>query len=429
MIKKNKFNYRIFNILSSFSSPLGRSEGAFWGGLIIAFLMTSCVEIDYLEIENPAYVRVFNNLNYEVTLENRFENIPFLTMLIDPEFDENGVPVSAAIVGDFLDEREKYAAPYPVHSSNSVSYKNPEYPGRENVLVGPILNGFDLSSWAQIPEGEHRVVFYFRPLSETAFFSLEKELRTKVAVDTVINLKEREVYTLHVLQKDFVTKENTIILRQEEFHKIPLADSLVYLNFYNMSANGFYEDGVENYETTVVLAGEYGTLEKGVPDGVNVYLSLFPSADSNIQLDDINEAVPGYYRTFLTSIRRDTESSRVNPYFHYPLFGGKEKDDEHIQTEMFQMLNFLAPGLDPYKTPYGQNYEPNKGFYHTLLFYKDGLTFPAKNVGAMFYPNMIVNVHSGNYNPRSFATVNTVEIVNGRTYLMTIQRKYDPPVY
>jgi hypothetical protein len=49
--------------------------------------------------------------------------------------------------------------------------------------------------------------------------------------------------------------------------------------------------------------------------------------------------------------------------------------------------------------------------------------------GAIVVPNMIVNIHSGTYNPRSFATVNTVEIVNGNVYLTTIQRKYAPPVY
>lgn len=395
------------------------------GLILFATLLGGCVEVEYLEIEKPAYLRVFNNLNYEVTLENRFENIPFLTMLIDPEFDENGIPVSAAIIGDFLDERERYAAPYPVHSSSSVSKNNPEYPGKENVLVGPILNGFDLSSWAQIPEGEHRIVFYFRPISDVPFLSLDKKLRTQMVTDTVIYLKEKEVYTLHVLQKDYETKENGIILRQETFHKIPLADSLVYINFYNMSSKGFYE-----YDNNQKSTNEYGTLSKGVPDGVNVYLSLFPEADNNTDISGSTSMISGYDRTFLTSIFRDTESDEVNPYFHFPLFAGTGKDEEHIQTEMFQTLSLLAPGLDPYKTPYSSHYESEQGFYHTLLFYKDGATsFPKKNTGAVFYPNMIVNVHSGKYNPRSFSSVNSLEIVNGKAYLTTIQRRYAPPVY
>jgi hypothetical protein len=44
-------------------------------------------------------------------------------------------------------------------------------------------------------------------------------------------------------------------------------------------------------------------------------------------------------------------------------------------------------------------------------------------------PGLVINIHSGTYNPRSFATVNTIEIINGRAYLTTVQRKYDPPIY
>jgi len=40
-----------------------------------------------------------------------------------------------------------------------------------------------------------------------------------------------------------------------------------------------------------------------------------------------------------------------------------------------------------------------------------------------------VNIHSGKDNPKTFATVNTIEVVNGRIYLTTIQRKYAPPIY
>ncbi len=51
-----------------------------------------------------------------------------------------------------------------------------------------------------------------------------------------------------------------------------------------------------------------------------------------------------------------------------------------------------------------------------------------QNWGAML-PNLIVTTHSGVYNPRSFGTVNTIEIVNGSMHLITVQRVYDPPVY
>lgn len=388
----------------------------------------SCTQIEYTEIQQPAYLRVFNNLNYEVRLENRFERPPFLTMLIDPVFDADGVPVSAAIVGDFLDSRDKYAAPFPTHSAGSTSVKNPEYPGKENVLVGPILNGFDLSSWAQIPSGEHRIVFFFRPISETPFFSLESSLRKEIAIDETVNLQAKEVYTLHVLQKDYKTKENGIILRQENFHKIPLSDSLVYFNIYNMSAKGFVD--INDNEKPDNTTG-FGVLSYGISDQMNVYLSLFPkTANENNRSPYLEkDAIPGYYGNYVTMVERNTESSEVQPYFSYPLFAGSSP--ENIKTDMLQFIYLLAPGIsfqnNPFSISGSSSSFSTKGQFAALSFEGNG-TGLARAISA-FFPNMIINIHSGVYNPRSFASVNTIEIVNGKAYLMTIQRKYDPPIY
>lgn len=98
-------------------------------------------------------------------------------MFINPVVDASGMPVSAEIVGDFLDQRDAYAPPYPSHIGNSTSVNNPEYPGKENVLVGPILNGFDLSSWAQVPSGKVRIMFAYRPKNTVPFFQLESHLK------------------------------------------------------------------------------------------------------------------------------------------------------------------------------------------------------------------------------------------------------------
>ena len=115
---------------------------------------------------------------------------------------------------DFLDQRAPYAPPYPSHIGNNNSVNNPEYPGKENVLVGPVLNGFDLSSWAQVPSGTHRVMFLYRPTNSIPFFQLEPALRKKVLIDTTLDLTEGEVYTMHVLQQNFITKENGVLLRK-----------------------------------------------------------------------------------------------------------------------------------------------------------------------------------------------------------------------
>src|SRR5690606_34269024 len=89
--------------------------------------------------------------------------------------------------------------------------------------------------------GELRVLFLYRPKNEIPYFRLEDHLQNDVVVDTTINLQAGEVYTLHVLQKEFATNRIGTLLRQENFHKIPLSDSLVYVNFYNYSASGFAE--------------------------------------------------------------------------------------------------------------------------------------------------------------------------------------------
>ena len=35
--------------------------------LIALLLMTGCSKVEYLKVDSPAYLRVFNNLNYEKT--------------------------------------------------------------------------------------------------------------------------------------------------------------------------------------------------------------------------------------------------------------------------------------------------------------------------------------------------------------------------
>ena len=382
-----------------------------------AMLAASCSKVEYTQIENPAYLRVFNNLNYTVKLQNKDEQQPFLTMLIDPVMDKDGVPAGGAIMGDFLDQREKYAPPYPSHVGSNTSVNNPEYPGKENVLVGPVLNGFDLSSWAQVPSGRHRFLFLYRPKNSIPFPQLEARLRNIVLLDTVVELNAKEVYTMHVLQKNFRTKEKSILLRQENFHKLPLSDSLLYVNFYNMSSDGYWnapaaEKGTEQSQVLI---------SPGIRDNMNIYYSLFKGTD-------LNRSIPGYQDLYIASIQRNTDLGNVAPYHSIPLFADTASDGIH--TEVWQRFAVLSPGLTPNNNPYNDNAENTYGNYGLFVCYKNGTVEDYRMArGAIVVPNMIVNIHSGTHNPRSFATVNTVEIVNGNVYLTTIQRKYAPPVY
>lgn len=376
----------------------------------------ACSKVDYTKVENPAYLRVFNNLNYTVGLANKDEQRPFLTMLIDPVLDKDGMPISAAITGDFLDQRNPYAPPYPSHVGSSTSVNNPEYPGKENVLVGPVLNGFDLSSWAQVPSGSHRFMFLYRPTNTIPFFELEPSLKKKVLLDTVIQLDEREVYTMHILQQDFKTKQNGVLLRKENFHKLPLSDSLLYVNFYNYSAEGFWQadNNLKKAQPSRHL------LQWGIKDEMNIWCSLFNT-------DGLESPIPGYLYNYMTTVYRDTKSGKVTPYNSIPLFADALSDGIH--TTMWQRFSVMAPGLHPRNNPFNDNAENTYCSYGVISCFGNGLTGPNNERNIYLLPNMIVNIHSGTHNPRSFATVNTIEIVNGYAYLTTVQRKYPPPVY
>ncbi|GAA4317872.1 hypothetical protein GCM10023149_15640 [Mucilaginibacter gynuensis] len=387
---------------------------------VLLLFATGCAKVKYAKIDDPAYLRVFNNLNYKIGVDNKDEMLPFLTMLIDPQVDESGMPISAAIKGDFLDQRDPYAPPYPSHIGSGVSVNNPEYPGRENVLVGPVLNGYDLSSWAQIPSGKHRIMFMFRPKNTVPFFNLEAKLKRNVLIDTTITLDIKEVYTLHVLQKDYNTKRNGIYLRKENFQKLPLSDSMIYVNFYNMSAKGYWQADNEIKGGNVYGKGALGN---GIKDDMNIFATLYKDA----ALNTLPTKLPGYSGKYLGRMVRNSDVLEVTPYYSFPLFADAKAGGIH--TDMWQRFDFVAQGMDIAAIPYGQTDLNTDANWAPVLCFMAGKTGRNDQQNAVFVPNMIVNIHSGTYNPRSFATVNTIEVVNGNVYLTTIQRKYAPPVY
>nr|WP_121270997.1 hypothetical protein [Pedobacter schmidteae] len=387
---------------------------------MVSIFAAGCVKVEYSKINDPAYLRVFNNLNYVQTMGSKDNKVPFFCMFINPKLDGNGVPVSAEIVGDFLDKRDAYAPPYPSHIGNSTSRNNPEYPGKENVLVGPILNGFDLSSWAQVPSGKVRIMFAYRPMNTVPFFQLEAALKKDILIDTTINLTSKEVYTLHLLQKDFVSKRTGLLLRQETFHKLPLSDSLVYVNFYNMSSKGYWQADKSLKDDDYRL----GSFKGGIKEDMNVFLSLY---ENQASMPPQGPTVPGYKGKYFANVKLNTETGVVNPYVSFPLWASKAANG--IRTDIWQRFDFFVPGMDITNNPFYDGSSDNGGnwaWVNCLLNDKTGLT-GSGTVGAL--PNLLVNIHSGIHNPATFATVNTIEVVNGKVYLTTIQRKYAPPVY
>lgn len=387
---------------------------------LFSLLSSGCVKVEYSKIDEPAYLRVFNNMNYVQTLGSKDDKVPFFCMLINPVLDNSGMPVSAEITGDFLDKRVAYAPPYPSHIGTSTSVNNPEYPGKENVLVGPILNGFDLSSWAQVPSGKLRIMFAYRPKNAIPFFQLESRLKRDILVDTTIDLSVKEVYTLHLLQKDFVTKRSGILLRQENFHKLPLSDSLVYVNFYNMSGKGYWQADKSLKADNFRLKSFQG----GMREDMNVFLTLY---ETETDLNHLGPAVPGYKGKYISNVKLNTATGVVNPYVSFPIWASAKSDG--IRTDIWQRFDFFTPGMDIANNPFYDSSIDNAGNWVSVNCLVSGQTDLKSNDNGALLPNLLVNIHSGIYNPRTFATVNTIEVVNGEVYLTTIQRKYAPPVY
>lgn len=380
----------------------------------IALLFNSCRKTDYATLNSPAYLRVFNCLEYNATLDNKDVPVPFLVFLVDPVMDDAGVPVSAAITGDFLDRRSEWAMPYPDAASNVIWQK--EYPGTKRVLAGPILNGYDLSSWAQVPSGKHHIVFRTRPLNNTPYFELDKLERGVTLIDTTIDLTAGEVYTMHALIAEYTSQQPFMYLRQETFTKQPFADSMVYVNFYNLSSKNWYRLSPNE------ITNQYLVSTK-LQDTMQVYYSL------NKRKDAILTPLPGYRGVPMGQIIHSLEP-RVAPYYSFPLFADTS-GNKIFTGNMSQQFGFFGAGFSPENLGY-PDFLP-VGAYSALILgdYGDANKtshLPFK-IRTDLRTGLIVSIHSGTANPRSFATVNTIEYINRKFYVTTIQRKFAPPVY
>ncbi|WP_212006031.1 hypothetical protein [Chitinophaga sp. HK235] len=372
---------------------------------------TACRKTEYTTIAEPAYLRIFNNLDYKISLDTKDAPQPFLTFLLDPELDADGIPVKALVTGDYLDKRVPWARPYP-DAVNTTLYQT-EYPGSAKVLAGPVLNGYDLSSWAQMPAGKHRVMFVSRPISDVPFYELPKDLRSHIIIDTTIEFISREVYTMHILEKDAATKTPGIYIRNENFVKQPFSDSLVYVNFYNLSSVGHFETGKPANEL----------YNQKIRDTMNVYYTL-----NKMDNQGFAHPITGHWGVLMGPVLRSQDPA-VHPYYSFPLFGDITANKIY-DGKATQSFVFLSPGYSPANNPFMQVSSESKGHFTELRVGADGYRGDvAFSLPADILTGMVVTIRSGKYLNRSFATINTIEYVNGKFYLMTIQRKYEPPVY
>lgn len=210
-----------------------------------ALLLGGCQKYKTLvPVAAPAYLRVFNSItNYDSKdlQRSNFRNGRVLTLLIDPVGgDAQHVPQAAATIGDFMYSRAFYAAPY--ETKPNVQFANTEYPGSYPVRVAGNINNLDLSRWAQVPSGDHRVVILKRSVANAynqlyfADFPADKrDSAFAVVLDTTLHFKEGEVYTLEVANKSaYDATQLQWYLRQETFTHEHFDTGKVYVNFYNM---------------------------------------------------------------------------------------------------------------------------------------------------------------------------------------------------
>lgn len=390
--------------------------------LLGVLLMTGCRKFTYNTISKPAYFRFFNSLNYALTASNKDEPEPYVTMVVDPTYDADGVVTGGAVVGDFLDRRLAYAPPYPAGAGNT-SLDNYEYPGSEKVLAGPILNGFDLSSWAQIASGKHRFVFYSRPVSQTPFFQLAAAQRKFTFADTTVDLADGQVYTMELLTRDVFSNPLKIefYMRQESFPTQSFDSSRCYVNFYNLGAQGFTQQVVNAYNPSQGGGGNV------IWDTMNVYLTLHePDSVSWPQ----NVVVPGFQYVPMGSVVRSHEAG-VAPYMSFPVFPAYNgSDPANIHSKVWEEITFLAPDYVPQLGEF-PSYSASLGDYAqmacTAAYYAKG-QFSIPNNDVYASPNLVITIPSGTYGNRSFPTISSVEIINGHAYVMSVQRQYAPPV-
>lgn len=402
-------------------------------GLALAMLliMAGCRKSEYNKVDNPAYLRVFNTLSYVIDISTKGKRVPFLTMVIDPQINRDGIVTGGKIIGDFLDVRKSYAPP----ASNAAGsdYKNTEFPGKLKIPVAPVINGFDLSGWAQVPAGNHRFVFFTRPLTDVPFFTLpETERNTgNLIADTTLELAIGEVYTMNLLEKDVTTipLSTLVYLRHEIFTSKPFADSLLYVNFYNLSAAGYAQ---AHPESSTGISGTNSATGSAIAESVNLYYSLYtpdvpyPYTLENNELPRIGyEEIPGYNMIPLQNLRWN-HMPEVAPYHAIPVFAGKDTSNGILSRQWMQII-VVPPGG---RGAGGQS--PANGLTLSLTnesdegrieFWNNG----ANHAGGFLLPSLIRQGASGPYPQRSFATVSSIEFINKKIYLTSIQRSYEPP--
>lgn len=372
--------------------------------------------------DKPAYLRVFNVIPNTQTPFNSGAASPFFTFLFDPKLDKSGIPYDGAIVGDWLGTRHLFCSSYPLDEGNSLGASldtlvthniTYEYPGSAHVLTAPPINGYELSAWAQVPSGKHRVQFVSRPQTDSAFSSLSATIRKAVVIDTVIDLQPGEVYTLEAIALDEDKNIYGAYLRQEQFIHQTFSDSSMYVGFFNLSGK---KSVVQQYD---------------FPDSLQISCTYY-------SLDDISynasgtanyNIVAGYNNAWLTTITQHMGTTTT--YIPLPLLPESYYfDDQGVfrtYTSLNNSVSYGKAGTLPSVNLFFQSPDPNtaKGTGEVDCTLDPALvnntpSYTLMTGGLRYLPSLFL-FSSGIGKPQIYPSLNILEVVYGAVYMTQIQ--------
>ncbi|PSL47967.1 hypothetical protein CLV51_102827 [Chitinophaga niastensis] len=403
---------------------------------LLTIAMTSCKK--YAEaplLSHPAYLRVFNDMAYSVDFLHNGQGVPFLTFIMDPHTDAAGVADTGAIVGDFLGTRQLFSLSYPINEANSSSGQttndgrggvvnlNPvnfEYPGNAHVLTAPAINGFDLSAWAQVPAGKHRILFVNRPQNNTSFPNLSATIRSNVLLDTTVNFEEGEVYTMEVVARDLDNNKYGLYLRREAFVHQSFEENKIYAGFVNLS-------GVQPRSSQYHFKPAFS-------DNVSIYYTynIYDDIASDFKpLDPSYNPLPGYNNIYYTTLQ--TKMDTVIPYLALPMLPRNYFfRQDTLRTYLDKSVVLIGGGATRYGSMPHVRFDladaANVGPTFPLICAGDPTIFNNYNVNTTyikkFTPNLNLVVNTGNA-LHIYSTLNIMEMVYDRVYLMQIQRGFN----
>ncbi len=392
--------------------------------LLCSLLVFSCKKYKMApDIPGAAYLRVFNDIPFTLTLANKSQVVPFFTMIVDPELDAAGVPAGGKMIGDYLGSRQAFNTSTSSNEGNALGTSldttiryniNYEYPGNAHVLTAPAINGLDLSAWAQLTSGKHRVLFIARPENYTDFSLLSDTIKKKIIIDTTIDLQQGEVYTMETVLQDEDAVKYGIYLRQENFTHQVFDPNLNYVSFYNLSGN---KSALSNLPISPSSGYFYDTM--------SVYYTYYSVLINPNGVAPSSNPIPAYTNVPLTTL--SSRMSASAPFFPLPVLPISDFYDlqgnlriynnDGTGTMPYFVFNFLASG---------NNVTDGSGANQQYSMFCDYDPVTVNNVQQFFLGDHNANLNmlvENNGQIQVYPAVYVIELVFNQAYLMQIQKK------